>query len=193
MYFRGSQLLGADSLQPALAMTAPNPPDDDALARALHRSRVLEDAPEALIQRSIDLFRARPRAAAAAVPAGLRHRLAAVLSVDSAGAVATGLRSGQGGGPAQTRQLLFTADGRDIDLRLQPASDGTHWRVSGQVLGPDLKGTATLLAGGYSAEVAWTDLAEFSFDQVPAGPCSLALYAPDWELVLPDFQTGEAG
>ena len=192
MYFSSGPPLGAASFQPAIAMTTSSQPDDDDdLVNALRRSRVLEDAPEALIQRSIDLFQSRSqsRPHAAAAPVGLRRRLVAMLDFDSAGMVPSGVR----GGSATTRQLLFTAEGRDIDLRLQPEHSGSHWRVSGQVLGPDLQGTATLQASGYSADVAWNALAEFSFEQVPTGPFSVLLRTPDWELVLPDLHAGEAG
>lgn len=170
-------------------MNAPTEPDDDALAQALHRSRVLEDAPEALIQRAIGVF--QPRLPAQPAP-GLRQRLSAWLSFDSAAETGlAGLRAGAG--PNDTRQLLFTADGRDIDLRIAPAGDGLHWQVSGQVLGPDRAGTAELTAGALNLHTAWDELAEFRFDGVPAGECSLVLRGADWELVLPSFQTADPG
>lgn len=172
-------------------MTTSTEPDDDALAHALHRSRVLEDAPEALIQRAIGVFQARPSPQAAP---GLRRRLAALLSFDSAtlaGGQALGLRAGADMG--ETRQLLFSAEGRDVDLRITPAADGRHWQVSGQVLGPDVSGTAELSVAGMQLQTAWNELAEFSFDGVPAGDCSLVLRSADWELVLPGIQTTERG
>lgn len=181
--------LGAPSALLPPTMNASTEPDDEALAQALRRSRVLEDAPEALIQRAIGVF--QPRLPAQPAP-GLRQRLTAWLSFDSAAALGlAGLRSGSG--PASTRQLLFTADGRDIDLRVTAAGDGLHWQVSGQVLGPDRAGTAELMAGALHLHTDWDELAEFRFDQVPAGECSLVLRGADWELVLPSFQTAEPG
>lgn len=176
-------------------MTAPTDPDfapgfdldDDALAQALHRSRALEDAPEALIQRAIGVF--QPRLPAQPVP-GLRQRLSAWLSFDSGAQPGlAGLRAGIG--VHDIRQLLYSADGRDIDLRVTPSADGLHWQVSGQVLGPDRAGTAELMAGGLNLRAEWNELAEFRFDGVPAGECSLVLRGADWEVVLPSFQTAE--
>ncbi len=177
---------------PLPTMTASPEPDDDTLADALRRSRVLEDAPEALIQRAMGVF--QPRAAARS-GASLLQRLGAVLSFDSAagvneaGGLALGLRAAAE--PGDTRQLLFTSEGRDIDLRISPGADGLHWDIRGQVLGPDGGGMAELMAGTICLQTAWNELAEFGFEQVPAGDCSLVLRSADWELVLPSFQTAE--
>jgi hypothetical protein len=153
-------------------MPDPADPDDAALAAALARSRVLEDAPETLIQRTIDLFPARRPAV---------RRLAAVRRFDSLGLApqAAGVRSGGDG----TRQVLFSAEGRDIDLRIAP--DGSRWRISGQVLGPDVQGHACLEAGSQKLEVDWNELSEFGFESVPAGTVTLTLSGAGWEVVLP--------
>ncbi len=160
-------------------------PDDAALERLLSDSRQLEDAPESVIQRAIGVWTARPATAAAPATGALR-RLAAALSFDSLGLSpqAAGVRSSGSDG---VRQLLFTADGRDIDLRVAPAADRRHWTVSGQVLGPDLHGRALLRGSGSVPvrEVAWDEMAEFRFDAVPAGAVTLVLRGEDWELELP--------
>lgn len=178
----------------------PDDPDDGALEQALRRSRVLEDAPEALIRRAIDVWQPRPQAAAPAPPApaartapaaplaGALRRLAATLGFDSAGLApqAAGLRSAPPhAGARAPRQLLYTADGRDIDLRLEPSADGRHWSVSGQVLGPDRQGLARLRSGADERESPWDEMAEFRFDAVPAGPVTLVLQGQDWMLELP--------
>lgn len=167
-------------------------PDDAALARMLQRSRSLLDAPEPVIQRAIDIFQARARSPAPAAPAtgGLR-RLAAMLGFDSATVApqAAGLRSATAPRAARApRQLLYTAEGRDVDLRLVPQPDGRHWSVSGQVLGPDLRGRAELRCGGTVRDAAWDEMAEFRFDSVPAGPCTLLLQGADWEVELPPIE-----
>lgn len=166
------------------------PDPDDALAGALRRSRVLEDAPEALIRRAIDVFQPRRRAAVEAPAAGGLRRLVAALGFDSLGLApqAAGLRAlGDG-----TRQMLFTADGRDVDLRIRPAPGGHG--VGGQVLGPDEAGRVAIECGAYRAETAWNELAEFSFEGVPAGRCRIVLRSADWELALPEFELpGEPG
>lgn len=157
-------------------------PDDATLERLLRDSRQLEQAPESVIQRAIDLWVARPAATAAG--GGVLRRLVAALSFDSIGITpqAAGVRSVGGDG---VRQLLFTADGRDIDLRVAPAADAGRWQISGQVLGPDESGTAELRCADVQARAAWNELAEFRFDDVPAGACELTLRGADWELTLP--------
>jgi hypothetical protein len=159
-------------------------PDDDALQRRLRDSRQLEDAPEHLIQRAIDLW--QPRAAASTAGGALR-RWVATLRLDSAagGNLALGLRAG---GASATRQLLFSAEGRDIDLRLEPLAD-RRWRISGQVLGPDAVGIAELRCGDAAPQqVAWNELSEFEFEPVAAGICVLTLRADGWEISVPSFE-----
>lgn len=167
-------------------------PDPDApagadaeLESALRLSRTLTDAPESLIQRALGLWQARtpPRQAEPGAPlAGLRRRLSALLDFDSATSAAAGLRSGGDG----MRQLLFSAEGRDVDLRIA-AHGGTRCRISGQILGPDEAGVALLTCGDFQAETAWNELSEFSFEDVPPGRCRITLRSTEWELVLPDM------
>lgn len=160
-------------------MTPPLPLDIDA---ALHRSRILADAPEALVLRAVALFQRRPRAVAAA-PA---RQLVARLMHDStwAGLALAAVRHGQ----ADTRQLLFGADGREVELRIAAMPGTDRWHLSGQVLGPEDAGWACLsCADGYSAQSTWSELSEFSFDDVPPGPCTVVLRGGDWELFLPDL------
>ncbi|KPF42016.1 hypothetical protein D621_21085 [beta proteobacterium AAP51] len=164
---------------------------DEDLAAALHASRVMHDAPEALVQRALGLW---SRQAPAPQPAGALaqgaaqlRRLVAKLAFDSLGLTpqAAGLRGSVGMAP---RQLLYTAEGCDVDLRFTAAEDGMHWVVSGQVLGPDLAGHALLqpaAPGAPAQERAWNDLAEFHFAPVAAGPCTLVLRSADWQLELP--------
>jgi hypothetical protein len=164
-------------------MNHPSEPDDPTLEGLLTDSRLLlQDAPESAIQRAIGVWRARPRTAATG---GLRQLLA-TLRFDSLGLAATaaGLRSA---GDDGVRQLLFSADDRDVDLRITPLQDGLHWRVSGQVLGPDDAGCTAVRCAGFEAESTWNELAEFGFDAVPAGACQLTLRGSDWSLALPPF------
>lgn len=158
-------------------------PDDELLQRRLRDSRQLEDAPEHLIQRAIDLWQPR---AAAATAGGTLQRWIATLRFDSAdsGNLVLGLRAS---GASATRQMLFSAEGRDIDLRLEPMADRT-WRISGQVLGPDTAGVAELRCGDAAAQqVAWNELSEFEFEPVAPGVCTLTLRADGWEISVPSF------
>ncbi len=164
---------------------------DERLTEMLHASRRLVDAPEAVIQKSLQLLAPVQRAASVEhtdpVVKGLR-KLVATLGFDTASlsGVAAGLRSEQ----RPVRQLLYFSDGRDVDIHLTPvavsaSSPGHHWRVSGQILGPDTRGEAVLNSGGKEHVVLWTDMAEFVFPDVAAGPCHLLLRTPQWELHLP--------
>lgn len=159
--------------------------NDEDLSAELQRSRGLRDAPESVIQRSIDLF--RPRARAAAGPS-LLQRVLAVLDFDSAGLLlpAQGVRSSA----TASRQLLFTAEGRDIDLRIVSAEgsaprDGGRWVIFGQLLGPDREGRVELSSADGVREVSLDEMLEFRFDQVPGGPVRLALHLPGVVIELP--------
>jgi len=166
-------------------MTTPTPdPDDDSLAGALRASRVLVDAPEALIQRAIDLFQpSRQRAAR-----GLLPRLRAVLQFDSgqASPLAFGMRSSGG----DMRQLLYTLDGCDVDLRVAPADGAADLFVlSGQLLGPDSQGMVVAEHGSTDfrepARAALNELGEFRLPPLPAGSWRLTLELADRAIELP--------
>lgn len=190
-------------------MNTPLPPsdenaEDNALAEALAASRVMEDAPEPLVRRAIDLWaQARPAAgrlspAPTAATVGALRKLVAALVFDSAerGLVAAGRRGTSVMSQLASRQMLFTLEGRDIDIRLTPLEGGTRWAVSGQVLGPDAMGWADLRSvprgdepSAQSAPVAdalpWNDLAEFEFAPVTGGDYCLCLTTPDWSADIP--------
>ncbi|RVU45071.1 hypothetical protein [Rubrivivax rivuli] len=177
------------------------PEDDEALGAALRASRVLVDAPETLICRVV------AQGAPAALPlrrpvaqalAGAVRQLVACLLFDSAGqgALATGRRSAPPMGTGAARQLLFAAEGHDVDLRLAPLDGGQRWLVSGQVLGPELVGRAELRQAAASAgdaqpaippvqAVAWNEFAEFEFDPLPPGDYLLSLSGSAWTVHLP--------
>jgi hypothetical protein len=160
--------------------------NDDELSDALHRSRQLQDAPESVVQRAIGLFRQRLPAAQAP---SLLQRVVAALSFDSAGAwlPAHGVR----GSALASRQLLFSTEGRDIDLRIVPAEGGGlrgggHWVIFGQLLGPDREGRVELDCGEADVrQVALDEMLEFRFDQVPGGSVRLALHLAGLVIELP--------
>jgi hypothetical protein len=161
------------------------PADDDAFERLLRRSASLSEASESVLTRVIALADAREAAPAApaAVPrAGVLRRLVAAVGFDSGWALAPGVR-----GAGEVRQLLFSSEGRDIDLRIAPRRDSADARfeVAGQLFGPDVAGTVSLRGDGYAADGPWNDLAEFRFDDVPPGPLRLTLRSAEWEIELP--------
>jgi hypothetical protein len=170
---------------------------DERLTATLTTSRALFDAPEAVIERAIALFVARSQQPTPAAAPGPLRRLIATLRLDTALApmASLGLRSGASAGTAAVRQLLYSAEGRDIDLRLTPLSprasnvgEARRWRLSGQVLGPDASGQAVLRSDAEHHAVIWNELSEFSFDTVQNGPVILTLRSDDWEVELPPIE-----
>ena len=82
-----------------------------------------EDAPRDVLSQVVNLF---PKQAAAP---SMARRLMAALSFDSfTTRPAFGVRSGQ----AASRQLVYSVEGNDIELRVTAEED--QWIVSGQVL-----------------------------------------------------------
>jgi hypothetical protein len=165
---------------------------DDALGSRLRRSlRELPDAPAALLRAAIGLWPGP--SASASLAAGVQAlwvRVAAVLSFDSwaAPAVAGGMR----GLRSPTRQLLYRAGSRDIDLRIAPAD--LTWALAGQVLGPEEPGHVELTRLDASADarvMPLDELGEFRLDGVAPGIYSLTLYAGSDEVLLPPFDVGE--
>ena len=167
---------------------------DDELLRELRRAHAeLPDAPLALQRAALNLWRAAPaESSIAALAAGLCTRLTALLSFDSWAAPLSlqGMRSVR----TPTRQLLFSAAHRDIDLRIAPTAG--VFSITGQVLGPDTAGSVDLLAhiaAGAPAQRAQLDpLGEFRLDGVPAGRYAMTLRLGDDEIVLPAIDVGAA-
>jgi hypothetical protein len=164
---------------------AADPMDDASVEHALRASRRLEDAPEHVIQRAFAAW--QPRRAAAPAAPSLLQRVVAALTFDSAGAspLAFGMRSAGG----TTRQLLFSAEGHDIDLRISPDADppSGHWLLSGQVLGPDSQGHVTLTdtLGQEAAQSALNEWGEFKLPQVAGGEYTVTVRLGEREIVLP--------
>lgn len=171
----------------------PDDPSDDAFGRLVARAvRELPDAPEALQRSAIGLF---PAAGALGTLKALAQavvtQISAVLTFDSwaAPALAAGMRSGR----SPTRHLLYSAQGRDIDLRIAPEAGA--YALAGQILGPDETGRVEL------ADVAAADapprvvpldaLGEFRLEGVPRGAYRLTLHLGSDSIVLPPLEMGE--
>ena len=168
---------------------------DAELLRELRRAHAqLPDAPPALQRAAINLWRAAPASSAiAAAASGLLTRLTALLSFDSWAApfALQGMRSVR----TPTRQLLFSAEHRDIDLRITPTAG--MFSITGQVLGPDTAGGIELLAHGAGEATAHRApldrQGEFRIDGVQAGRYAMTLRLGDDEIVLPVIDVGVAG
>jgi hypothetical protein len=170
----------------------PPPDSDDDLARLVRAAVALSDAPPAWQQAARRLWTARQPPLRESVPAALR-KLVAVLRFDSFAAAPA--VSATRAAPAETRHLLFSALGRDIDVRIVPADAG--FALVGQVLGPDQRGVVELApqAPGAVAEqdrrrTLLDDLGEFRLEGVDRGAYVLTLRLGDDEIVLPPLDVG---
>jgi hypothetical protein len=144
------------------------------------RDDISEDAPRDVIARVVNLFGQR---AESSEPLLLRSIVAA-LSFDSfAAAPAFGVRSGQ----ATLRQLIYSAEENDLDLRI--AAEGDSWTVSGQVLGANCAGGSIELQdqGRPSASAILNDLCEFTLSPVPSGTYRLRLLMANSEVEIPSL------
>jgi hypothetical protein len=166
---------------------------DAAIAQHLRAGRDLEAPPDAVLLRAMAVW--RPRAASAPVAATLVRaagvlvrRLQAALSHDSG--LSPGLAPGLRSAVTTPRQLLYSSDGTDIDLRVMSpdARTGAGWRITGQLLGPVGTGQAVLHNGNWSGICTWNELCEFSFTDVPQGLCLLLLQGTDWETEIGPFE-----
>jgi hypothetical protein len=132
-------------------------------------------------------------ASAASLASGVLRHVAAVLSFDSwaAPAMAAGMRSLR----SPTRHLLYSAQGRDIDLRIAPEAGA--FVLSGQILGPDESGELELVRqdvpGAGSVRATLDALGGFQMDALAAGTYTLTLRVGGEEIVLPPVQVGAQG
>lgn len=169
---------------------------DDELVRSLQKARrELPDAPLAWQQSAMALFQPAARSPLVDTAVALGRLVRATLTFDSwaAPALAGGMRSLR----SPTRHLLYSAEGRDIDLRINPlaGSQVGQFSLSGQILGPDETGRielAALESEGAAAghEGALDALGEFRIDGVPAGLYRLTLHVGDAPIVVQPLEVG---
>lgn len=160
-----------------------------ALQRAAHE---LPSAPLQWQRAALALFPAASPLRDTAVALGRLVR--AVLSFDSwaVPATAAGMRSLR----SPTRHLLYSAEGRDIDLRVspQPGTQAEHFSLSGQILGPDETGRIELSAlsvgDGALHQGELDALGEFRIDGVPPGLYRLTLHVGDAPIVVQPLEVG---
>jgi hypothetical protein len=157
---------------------------DDAIIEALRAESTQLDAPEHVIQRAFTLW--KPKTAPA--QESLLSKMFAVLKFDSSSVlpVAMGVRSIG----SQTRQMLFSAEGRDIDLRIAPRAKGAsrQWDITGQVLGPDDNGSVSLRGANCEWSANLNDLSEFHIEDIPEGQYQLLVMLNGSVIVLPEIR-----
>ena len=146
----------------------------------LMRSDNSEDAPTDVISTAIRSF---SDYVTSREPAVLR-RLIAELVFDSLNmAPAFGVRSGQ----ATSRQLIYSAEENDIDLRL--TCNNEMWVVSGQVLRGDCgDGRVEIDGPGGVRSAELNDTCEFVLPAVSSGNYLLRVSMPDLLVEIPQLE-----
>jgi hypothetical protein len=166
---------------------------DDELADLAQRAALLPDAPPSQIRSAIDLWNQRQQSRLGDLTRASLRLVQAVLSFDSWAQPAPAL--GMRASASDLRHLLFSAEGRDIDLRIVPVAE--RFALSGQVLGPYGSGMIELASqcedhaandGPYIA--ALDELGEFRIDGVPGGSYRLTLRMGSDEISLPPIDVG---
>ncbi len=148
----------------------------------LMRTDTATDAPRDVLAYARNIF----RGSQLSEPSLLR-RIVAALSFDSSlnRAPAFGVRSGQ----ATSRQLLYSAEQSDIDLRISSQDD--QWIVAGQLLGQDCVGGRVEIEGESGLAVAaLNELCEFTLPPLPPGSYTLRLLLRDAEVEIPQLELG---
>ena len=148
----------------------------------LMRTNDIEEPPPRVATHIMHSFRSR--SAPALSP--LRQRIMAALRFDSAQLpLPVGMRSG----PIAERQLVFSAEGLNLDLRITPA--GSLWTVSGQVLVSGRRGQVELRSPSGTLQAELGDASEFVLPPVPPGDYMLILRLADIEVEVAGLQIGQ--
>jgi hypothetical protein len=168
------------ALETAITHVSACPECDDTLQRLLHlvvmmRSDTAENAPADLLLSAIDTFLPDVRQSV--------RRIVAVLTFDSRSAgSAFGLRSVR----ATSRQLLYSAQDTDLDLRITVQND--ECILTGQIIRDGCAGGRVEISGETgSAETTLNELCEFTLSPIPPGNYSLKVMMPDVEIEIPDL------
>lgn len=151
-------------------------------AIGLMRIDDVENAPASLIENAKAMFRGR---GANREPSRFARVLAALTFDSLTAKPAFGLRSGASSG----RQLVYSTELADIDLRVSPQSG--EWEIAGQVLGAsESRGKVNLESDSFSASADLNELAEFGFQSVPSGIYTMFVQLPELEIEIPPLQLG---
>ena len=155
-----------------------------ALRQAIGLMRIddVENAPASLIRSAKAMFRNR---GANREPSRLARVLAALTFDSLTTKPAFGLRSGATAG----RQLVYSTEMADIDLRVSAQSG--EWEIAGQILGSsESRGNVNLVSDTFSASADLNELAEFGFQSVPSGIYTMFVHLPELEIEIPPLQLG---
>lgn len=148
---------------------------------SLMRSDERSEPDQAVVKRALRLF----RFPAPAPGKGLRHLLARLRLDSFQQPLAFGTRSAHTG----VRELIYSADERELDVHLTAASDG--WTLSGQLLGGrHVAGQVVLRGAQGELRAELGPLSEFTLAPVPAGVYALHLLLADLEIEVRELVVG---
>jgi len=193
MYFGAApRLCDASPPTPQAMKPVANLTDAEFIRLTRQAVEALPDVPASLQRLAIQAFQPETfLRALGGVAASAWRGAVAVLSFDSwAGpALAHGMRSSAAG----TRHLMFSANGRALDLRIAPAA--ASFTLAGQILGPEAPALVELVteneSGHHSRVVTLNSLGEFHIGDVRRGDYRLTLFVGADRIVLPTFQIGD--
>ena len=140
------------------------------------RSDSTTDAPRDVLTSAINIFSREKRSPL--------RRIVALLTFDSRTAgPAFGLRSL----PGASRQLLYSAEDTDLDLRITMQND--ECILAGQVIGAGCaEGYVEISGVTGRSEATLNDVCEFTLPPVPAGSYSMILRMHDREIEIPELE-----
>ena len=143
----------------------------------LMKSDAAQDAPRDVMASAISIF--SPETTSISIP-----RIVATLVFDSRIATpAYGMRSLH----TDWRQMLYTAQDSDVDLRIRVQND--ECTIIGQVIREDCSGGIVEISGATgSTQANLNALCEFTLPAMPIGKYSLRLLLPDVEIEIPDLE-----
>ncbi len=179
-------------------MKLPHKLHDDAFDALLREAASLDDAPPALLHKAYALAKAPQTAPAQtlastayALGQSIAQALQAVLTFDSwtTSPAALGLRSTT----METRQMMFSAPGRDFDVRVTPKGDS--FVLGGQILGDFGAGSMSLSIDTHlrdqpaaSFGLPLDELGSFRIASLPPGLARLMFTLDDETITLPAFE-----
>jgi hypothetical protein len=140
------------------------------------KSDTSKDAPRDLLHSAINIFSPEKRTS-------LRH-IIAILTFDSRVAgPAYGIRSLR----SASRQLLYSAQETDLDLRVTVQND--ECIVAGQVIRPDcVSGLVEISGDAGSATASLNEVCEFTLPAIPPGNYALKIKMPDVQIEIPELE-----
>lgn len=166
---------------------------DDDFSALVRAAVALPDAPPALVKRAVGLWtEVAPSALKQVADAAINH-IRAVLSFDSwtASPASLGLRASHS---TQARHLMFSAPGRDIDVRVLSSSES--FVIAGQILGPDDHGMVEITVDTHAENphrvhsAPLDELGSFRTSDLRAGTYWMTLRLGDDAIELPPIDVG---